>query len=50
MSQKRSNSLAILSIHKNLTNLLSVLDVANDFEDTKPGRRKVLGKFVTDNF
>ena len=32
-----------------LTDSLSVIDVADDFVDAKPGRKSVFGKFVTDD-
>ena len=45
MSQKRFNSLAVLSTHQSQTDNLSLVGVANEFVDAKPNRLNVFGKF-----
>ena len=45
MSQKRFNSLAVLSTHQSQTDNLSLVAVANEFVDAKPNRLNVFGKF-----
>ena len=49
MTQKRFNSLSILSFHKDLTDKLSLVDVANEFVESKPARKNIFGKFVKDD-
>ena len=49
MSQKRFNSLAILSFYKELTDKLSLVDVANEFVASKPTRKDIFGKFCSDD-
>ena len=46
MTQKRFNSLAVLSFHKDLTDKISLVNVANEFVATKPSRKNIFGKFV----
>lgn len=45
MKQKRFNSLAILTFHKELTDNISLLDIANEFVESKPSRKNIFGKF-----
>ena len=45
MNQKRFNSLAILSFHKEITDEISVVDAANEFVATKPTRKNIFGNF-----
>lgn len=45
MSQKRFNSLAVLSTHQGLTDSLCLDKVANEFVDSKPNRVNTFGKF-----
>lgn len=45
MLQKRFNSLAILSFHKEITDKISLVDVANEFVATRPTRKDTFGKF-----
>ena len=45
MNQKRFNSLAILSFHKEITDEISVVDAANEFVATKPTRQDIFGNF-----
>ena len=45
MTQKRFNSLAILSTHQLLTDGLSLVNLANEFVDGKPNRLNVFGRF-----
>ena len=49
MSQKRFNALAILSSHKEVTDKMSIIDVANEFVDAKPSRKSIFGKFVEED-
>ena len=49
MSQKRFNSLAILSFHKEITDKISSIDVANEFVELKPMRKSIFGKFGKDD-
>ena len=49
MSQKRFNALAILSSHKEVTDKMSIIDVANEFVDAKPNRKSIFGKFVEED-
>ena len=49
MSQKRFNALATLSFYKELVDKISLVDVANDFVDSKPMRKGIFGKFVKDD-
>lgn len=46
MTQKRFNSLAVLSFHKELTDKISLVNVANEFVASKPSRKNIFGKFV----
>ena len=46
MTQKRFISLSILSFHKEVTNKLSLVDIANAFVDSKFSRKNIFGKFV----
>ena len=50
MSQKRFNALAILSSHKEVTDKMSIINVANEFVDAKPNRKSIFGKFVQEDF
>ena len=49
MSQKRFNSLAILSFYKELTDKLFLVDVANEFVASKPTRKDIFGIFCSDD-
>ena len=42
MTQKRFNSLAVLSFHKELTDKISLINVASEFVASKPLRKKLL--------
>ena len=46
MTTKRFNNLSILSIHKELTDSINLVDIGNKFASKYDGRRKNLGKFV----
>ena len=50
MTQKRFNSLAVLSFHKELTDKISLVNVANEFVASKPSRKNIFGKFVESDF
>ena len=51
MSQPRLNSLMILHVHKELTDQLNFLDVANEFVANKLEHRlNVFGKFTEEDF
>ena len=43
---KRFNNLSILSIHKELTDSINLVDIGNEFASKYDGRRMNLGKFV----
>ena len=45
MSQRRFNSLAILSAHKDILDGLSLVDIANDFTEARSSRRDEFGVF-----
>ena len=45
MLQKRFNSLALLSFNKELCDKISLIEVANEFVDSKPNRKNIFGKF-----
>ena len=49
MSQKRFNSLAILSFYKEPTDKISLVNVANEFVASKPMRNSIFGKFCNDD-
>ena len=46
MTTKRFNNLSILSIHKELTDSINLVDIGNEFASKYDGRRMNLGKFV----
>ena len=46
VTQKRFNSLAVLSFHKELTDKISLINVANEFVTSKPLRKNIFGKFA----
>ena len=46
MKSKRFNSLAILNIHKDLTDKLDLKDIGNEFVSAREGRLEYFGKFV----
>ena len=46
MTTKRFNNLSILSIHKELTDSISLVDNGNEFASKYDGHRMNLGKFV----
>ena len=46
MATKQFNNLSVLSIHKELTDSINLVDVGNDFASKYDGRRMNLGKFV----
>ena len=46
MTTKRFNNLSILSIYKELTDSINLVDVGNKFASKYDGRRMNLGKFV----
>ena len=46
MAIKRFNNLSILSIHKDLTDSINLIDIGNEFASKYDGRRMNLGKFV----
>lgn len=51
MSQARLNSLMILHVHKDLTDQLNLIEVANEFVENKPDHRlRIFGKFMQDEF
>ena len=43
---KRFNSLAILNIHKDLTDKLDLKDIGSEFVSAREGRLEYFGKFV----
>ena len=49
MSQKRFNALTILSFYKELVDKISLVDVANEFIDSKPMKKGFFGKFSKDD-
>ena len=49
MTSKRFNNLPILSIHKELTDSINLVDIGNEFASKYDGRRMNLGKFVPSN-
>jgi len=46
MKSKRFNSLAVLHIHKDLTDILNLKDIGIEFVSAREGRRDYFGKFV----
>lgn len=46
MKQKRFNSLAIMSEHKETLDSLSLIDIANEFVRVQPERLNIFGKFT----
>ena len=46
MTTKWFNNLSVLSIHKELTDSINLVDVGNEFASKYDGRRMNLGKFV----
>ena len=46
MKSKRFNSLAVLHIHKDLTDMLNLKDIGIEFVSAREGRRDYFGKFV----
>ena len=46
MTTKRFNYLSILSIHKELTDSINLVNIGNEFVSKYDGRRMNLGKFV----
>ena len=46
MTTKRFNNLSILSIHKELTDSINLVDIDNEFASKYDRRRMNLGKFV----
>ena len=46
MTAKRFNNLSILSIDKELTGSINLVDIGNEFASKYDGRRMNLGKFV----
>ena len=46
MTTKRFNNLSILSIHKELTDSINLVDIGNEYASKYDGRRMNLGKFV----
>ena len=46
MTTKRFNNLSILSIHKELTGSINLVDIGNEFASKYDGRRMNLGKLV----
>ena len=49
MTQKRLNSLSVLSTYKDSLDNLSIVDVANSFVDNKPDRFDKFGKFTNED-
>ena len=49
MLQKCFNALAILSSHKEMTDQMSIIDVANEFVGGKPNRKSIFGKLVEED-
>lgn len=45
MGQQRLNNLMVLHVHKDRTDSLNVIDVANDFVKDSEHRLKMYGKF-----
>ena len=45
MTTKRFNNLSILSIQKELTDSINLVDIGNEFASKYDGRRMNLGKF-----
>ena len=45
MSQGRLNHIMVLSVHKDLTDKLNLVDVANDFVSASENRLRVFGHF-----
>ncbi len=51
MSQIRLNSLMVLHVHKELTDALNLVDIANEFVSNKPDHRlSLFGKFCQSEF
>ena len=46
MMTKRFNNLSILSIHKELTDSINLVDIGKEFASKYDGRRINLGKFA----
>ena len=46
MKSKRFNSLAVLHIHKDLTDMLNLKDIGIEYISAREGRRDYFGKFV----
>ena len=46
MATKRFKNLSILSIHKELTDSINLVDIGNEFAWKHDGHRMILGKFV----
>ena len=46
MTSKRFNSLAVLHIHKDVTDMLNLKDISIEFVSAREGRRDYFGKFV----
>ena len=46
MTTKWFSNLSILSIHKELTDSINLVDIGNEFASKYDGRRMNLGKFV----
>ena len=46
MTAKRFNNLSIVSVHKQLTDSISLVDIGNEFASKYDGSRMNLGKFV----
>ena len=49
MMTKRFGNLSILSIHKELTDSINLVDIGNEVATKYDGRRINLGKFVPSN-
>ena len=50
MKSNRFNSLALLNVHKELTDSLDLMEVGNDFIDKNEHRHNYFGKFVASDF
>ena len=50
MTQKRLNNLAVLNIHKEMTDEIHLFSIANDFVLINTNRKRILGTFTADDF
>ena len=50
MSQKRFNDIAILTIHKELTDKLDLLSIGNEFVSKYDERKRTFGRFIENYF